>query len=44
MARFKAIPILLPMLGGSLVNTAWHVLRLQMEGSPLVTEGSCKYI
>jgi hypothetical protein len=32
------------MLGGSLVTTAWHVLRLQMEGSLPVMEGSCEYI
>jgi len=32
------------MLGGSLVTTAWHVLRLWMEGRPLDAEGSCKYI
>jgi hypothetical protein len=32
------------MLGGSLVTTAWRVLRLWMEGSPPVTEGSCEYI
>jgi hypothetical protein len=32
------------MLVGSLVATAWRVLRLQMEGSPPVTEGSCEYI
>jgi hypothetical protein len=31
------------MLGGSLVTTAWRVLRLWMEGSPLVMEGSCEY-
>jgi hypothetical protein len=31
-------------LGGSLVNTAWRVLRLRMEGRPPVTEGSCEYI
>jgi len=34
----------LPMLGGSLVKTAWCVLRLRMEGSPPGTEGSCEYI
>jgi hypothetical protein len=32
------------MLGGSLVTTAWRVLRLRMEGSPAGTEGSCEYI
>jgi hypothetical protein len=32
------------MLGGSLVTTAWCILRLQMEGSPRGTEGSCEYI
>jgi hypothetical protein len=32
------------MLGGSLVTTAWRVLKLRMEGSPPVTEGSCEYI
>jgi hypothetical protein len=32
------------MLGGSLVTTAWRVLRLRMEGSPPVAEGSCEYI
>jgi hypothetical protein len=32
------------MLGGSLVTTAWRVLRLRMEGSPPGTEGSCEYI
>jgi len=31
------------MLGGSLVTTAWRVLRLRMEGSPPGTEGSCEY-
>jgi len=31
------------MLGGSIVATVWHVLRLQMEGSPPGTEGSCEY-
>jgi len=33
-----------PMLGGSLVTTAWRVRRLQMEGRPPDTEGSCEYI
>jgi hypothetical protein len=32
------------MLGGSLVTTAWRVLRLRMEGTPPGTEGSCGYI
>jgi hypothetical protein len=32
------------MLGGSLVTTAWRVLRLRMEGSPPGREGSCEYI
>jgi len=32
------------MLGGSLVTTAWRVLRLRMEGRPPDTEGSCEYI
>jgi hypothetical protein len=32
------------MLGGSLVTTAWHVLRLWMEGQPPALECSCKYI
>jgi len=32
------------MLGGYLVTMAWHILKLWMEGSPLVTEGSCEYI
>jgi hypothetical protein len=32
------------MLDGPLVRTAWRVLRLRVEGSPPVTEGSCKYI
>jgi hypothetical protein len=32
------------MLGGSLVTTAWRVLRLRMEGSPPGTEGSCEHI
>jgi hypothetical protein len=31
-------------LGGSLVTMAWRVLRLRIEGSPPVTEGSCEYI
>jgi hypothetical protein len=30
------------MLGGSLVTTAWRVLRLRMERSPPGTEGSCE--
>jgi hypothetical protein len=32
------------MLRGSLVTTAWRVLRLLMVGSPPDTEGSCEYI
>jgi hypothetical protein len=32
------------MLGGSLVTTAWRILRLRMERSPPGTEGSCEYI
>jgi hypothetical protein len=32
------------MLGGSLVTTAWRVLRLRMEGSLPGAEGSCEYI
>jgi len=32
------------MLGGSLVTTAWRVLRLRMEERPPHTEGSCEYI
>jgi hypothetical protein len=32
------------MIGGSLVSTAWRVLRLRMEGRPPDTEGSCEYI
>jgi hypothetical protein len=32
------------MLGGPLVTTAWHVLRLRIEGSPPDTEGSYEYI
>jgi hypothetical protein len=32
------------MLGGSLVTTAWHVLRLRMEGRPPDTEVSCECI
>jgi len=32
------------MLFGSLVTTAWRVLRLQMKGRPPHTEGSCEYI
>jgi hypothetical protein len=31
-------------LGGSLVTTAWRVLRLRMEGSPPVTEGNYENI
>jgi hypothetical protein len=31
-------------LGGSLVTTAWHVLRLRMEERPPDMEGSCEYI
>jgi hypothetical protein len=27
-----------------LLNTAWCVLRLRVEGSPPDTEGSCEYI
>jgi hypothetical protein len=30
-------------LGGSLVSTAWRVLRLQMEETPSGMEGSCEY-
>jgi hypothetical protein len=37
-AQFK------PMLGESLLTTAWCVLGLQMEGRPPVIEGSCEYI
>jgi hypothetical protein len=33
-----------PMLGGSLVTTAWRVTRLRMKGSPPGTESSCEYI
>jgi hypothetical protein len=32
------------MLGGSVVITAWCVLRLRMEGRPPDTEGGCEYI
>jgi hypothetical protein len=32
------------MLGGSLVTTAWRVLKLQTKGQPPAMEGSCKYI
>jgi len=32
------------MLGGTLVTMAQRVLRLQIEGSPLGTCGSCEYI
>jgi hypothetical protein len=32
------------MLGGSLVTTAWRVLRLRMEETPPVLEGSCEYV
>jgi hypothetical protein len=32
------------MLGGSLVTTAWNVLRLWMEGKHLDAEGSFEYI
>jgi len=35
---------IITMVGGSLVTTAWRVLRLRMEGSPPGTEGSCEYI
>jgi hypothetical protein len=35
---------LVAMLRGSLVTTAWHVLRLQLEGRPPDTEDSCEYI
>jgi hypothetical protein len=31
-------------LDGSLVTTAWRVLRLRMEGRPPDMEGSCEYI
>jgi hypothetical protein len=33
----------LSMLSGSLVTTAWRVLRLWMEGRLPGTEGSCEY-
>jgi hypothetical protein len=36
--------LLKSMLGGSLVTTAWRVLRLRMEESPPVTEGSSECI
>jgi len=32
------------MLGGSLVTTAWRVLRLRMEGRPPDTEGSYEFV
>jgi hypothetical protein len=32
------------MLGGSLVTTAWRVLRSRMEETPPVLEGSCEYV
>jgi hypothetical protein len=32
------------MLGGSLVTTAWRVLRLWIERRPPVLEGSCEHI
>jgi len=32
------------MLGGSLVTTAWRVLRLRMERRPPDTDGSCECI
>jgi len=32
------------MLCGSLITTAWRVLRLRIEGRPSDTEGSCEYI
>jgi hypothetical protein len=41
---FRVTVVALTMLGGSLVSTAWRVLRLRMEGSPPSTEGSCEYI
>jgi hypothetical protein len=41
---FKKIRMKNTMLGGSLVTMAWHILRLRMEGRPLYTDGSCKYI
>jgi hypothetical protein len=44
MQPFTLVLHLQAMLGGSLVTTAWHILRLQMEGSPPGTEGSCEYI
>jgi hypothetical protein len=40
----KTIKIILSLLSGSLVTTAWHFLRLRMEGRPLDMEGSCEYI
>jgi hypothetical protein len=30
-------------IGGSLVTTAWRILRLRMGGRPPDKEGSCKY-
>jgi hypothetical protein len=32
------------MVGGSLVSTAWRVLRLRTEEMHPVMEGSCEYI
>jgi hypothetical protein len=31
-------------LGESLSTRAWRILKLQMEGRPPDTEGSCEYI
>jgi flagellar basal body-associated protein FliL len=38
------IIIIIMLIVGSLVTTAWRVLRLRMEGSPPGMEGSCEYI
>jgi len=32
------------LLGWSRVTKSWRVLRLRMEGRPLVKKGSCEYI
>jgi len=44
-SRYSFIPVAedVIMLGGSLVTTAWCVLRLRLEGRPPVTEGCYEY-
>jgi hypothetical protein len=40
--QLRDLYVLYPMLGGSLVTTAWRVLRLRMEETPSSYEGKLR--